>query len=173
MVARDKPTLKACRNLEEDLVLYYYGELSASDRRNCEAHLKDCDACRASLAEISKLLPITTAHDEPPPTFWNDYSREMRRKLDAVAERETWWRRIVSLLSPLPVPALATGAVLLVALTLTLGKGLWQSSNSAPDDPALMEVLPIAEQLDFFSDMELLDNLDLLETLGGQGYGTT
>jgi hypothetical protein len=35
-----------------------------------------------------------------------------------------------------------------------------------------MEVLPIAEQLDFFSDMELLDNLDLLETLGGQGNGT-
>lgn len=171
MIARDKPASQPCRNLEEDLVLYYYGELSESDRRRCEAHLKDCDACRASLAAMSKLLPITAAHDEPPPAFWNDYSREMRGKLDAVTERETWWRRIVGLVAPLPVPALATGAVLLLALTLTLGKGLWQSSTSAPDDESFMEVLPIAEQLDFFSDMELLDNLDLLETLG-QGNGT-
>jgi anti-sigma factor RsiW len=172
MVARDKPALKACRNLEEDLVLYYYGELSETDRRNCEAHLKDCEYCRGSLAAMSKLLPITATHDEPPPDFWNDYGREMRRKLDAVAVRETWWRRIVGLVAPLPVPALATGAVLLLALTLTLGKGLWQSLTSAPDDEALIEVLPMAEQLDFFSDMELLDNLDLLETLGGQGNGT-
>jgi len=172
MVARDKPALKACRNLEEDLVLYYYGELNESARSNCEAHLKICETCRASLAEMRSLLPMTAAHDEPAQAFWDDYSREMRRKLDAVAERETWWRRIVGLAAPFPVPALATGAVLLLTLTLTLGKGLWQSSTSAPDDEALIEVLPMAEQLDFFSDMEILDNLDLLETLGGQGNGT-
>jgi len=172
MVARDKPALKACRNLEEDLVLYYYGDLNESARSNCEAHLKNCETCRASLAEMRSLLPMTAAHDEPAQAFWDDYSREMRRKLDAVAERETWWRRIVDLATPLPVPALATGAVLLLALTLTLGKGLWQSSTSAPDDEVLIEVLPMAEQLDFFSDMEILDNLDLLETLGVQGNGT-
>ena len=172
MVARDKPALKACRNLEEDLVLYYYGEVSESARGNCEAHLKNCEACRASLAEMRSLLPMTAAHDEPPQAFWEDYSREMRRKLDAVTERETWWRRIVGSVAPLPVPALATGAVLLLALTLTLGKGLWQSSTTALDDEALIEVLPMAEQLDFFSNMELLDNLDLLETLTGQGNGT-
>ena len=172
MVARDKPALKACRNLEEDLVLYYYGEVSESARGNCEAHLKNCEACRASLAEMRSLLPMTAAHDEPPQAFWEDYSREMRRKLDAVTERETWWRRIVGSVAPLPVPALATGAVLLLALTLTLGKGLWQSSTTALDDEALIEVLPMAEQLDFFCNMELLDNLDLLETLTGQGNGT-
>ena len=172
MVARDKPALKACRNLEEDLVLYYYGEVSESARGNCEAHLKNCEACRASLAEMRSLLPMTAAHEEPAQAFWDDYSRELRRKLDAVTERETWWRRIVGSVAPLPVPALATGAVLLLALTLTLGKGLWQSSTTALDDEALIEVLPMAEQLDFFSNMELLDNLDLLETLTGQGNGT-
>jgi anti-sigma factor RsiW len=172
MVRRDKPAVKACRNLEEDLVLYYYGELSESARGNCETHLKICEACRASLAEMRSLLRMTAAHDEPAQAFWDNYGREMRRKLDAVAERETWWRRIVGLVVPLPVPALAISAVLLLALTLTLGKGLWQSSTPAPDDEAVIEVLPMAEQLDFFSDMELLDNLDLLETLGGQGNGT-
>jgi hypothetical protein len=72
---------------------------------------------------------------------------------------------------PLPIPAL-TPALLLLALALTFGKGLWQPSAPAPDDESFMEVLPIAEQLEFFSDMELLDNLDLLETLGGHGNGT-
>jgi anti-sigma factor RsiW len=172
MIARDKPASQPCRNLEEDLVLYYYGELSESDRRNCEAHLKDCEECHASLAEMNKLLPITSAHDEPPPAFWNDYSRELRQKLDTAAERKSRWWRIANLFAPLPMPALATGAVLLLALALTFGKGLWQPSAPAPDDESFMEVLPIAEQLEFFSDMELLDNLDLLETLGGQGNGT-
>jgi anti-sigma factor RsiW len=172
MSAQDKPASQPCRNLEEDLVLYYYGELAESERRNCEAHLKDCEYCRASLAAMSKLLPITAAHDEPPPAFWNDYSREMRHKLDWAAERKSWWQSIAGLFAPIPIPALATGAVLLLALALTFGKGLWQPSAPAPDDESFMEVLPIAEQLDFFSDMELLDNLDLLETLGGQGNGT-
>ena len=172
MVARDKPALKVCRNLEEDLVLYYYGELSDSARSNCETHLKNCEACRASLAEMRRLLPMTAAHDKPAQAFWDDYGRELRHKLDAVAERETWWRRIVALVAPLPVPALATGAVLLLALALTFGKGLWQPSTPAPIDDTLLEVLPMAERLEFFSDMEILDNLDLLETLGGQGNGT-
>ena len=172
MVARDKPALKACRNLEEDLVLYYYGEVSESARGNCEVHLKNCEACRASLAEMRSLLPMIAAHDEPPQAFWEDYRREMRQKLAGIEQRKTWWQSIAMFLAPFPAPALATGAVLLLALTLTLGKGLWHSSAPAPDDEAFMEVWPMAEQLDFFSNMELLDNLDLLETLSGQGNGT-
>ncbi|HXK30605.1 MAG TPA: zf-HC2 domain-containing protein [Candidatus Binatia bacterium] len=172
MVARDKPALNACRNLEEDLVLYYYGELSEGALSNCEAHLKNCEACRASLAEMRSLLPMTAAHDEPPPTFWNDYSREMRQKLDLAADRKPWWQSIAGLFAPIPMPALATGALLLLALALTFGKGFWQPSSPAPVDDTLLEVLPMAERLEFFSDMEILDNLDLLETLGGQGSGT-
>ena len=170
-MAQDKPASRPCRNLEEDLVLYYYGELAESDRRHCEAHLKDCEYCRASLAEMTKLLPMTAAHDKPPPAFWDDYSREMRQKLDSVAERRSWWQHIAGFFAPLPMPALATGAMLLLALALTFGKGLWQPSTPAPDDDTLLEVLPMAERLDFFSDMEILDNLDLLEMLGGQGSG--
>ena len=172
MVAQDKPASKACRNMEEDLVLYYYGELADAARGGCEAHLKECQSCRKSLAEMRKLLPMTVAAGEPPPAFWDHYSRELRQKLDVVAEGKNWRRRIVSFLRPVPMPALAVAAMVLLALTLTLGKGLWQPSAPSPDDEAFMEVLPMAEQLDFFSDMELLDNLDLLETLPGQGNGT-
>jgi hypothetical protein len=172
MATRDKPVTKTCRNLEADLVLYYYGELPEQDRRDCDAHLKECECCRSSLAGMHRLLPLTAVSDEPPQAFWDGYSRELRQKLDSVAEKGSWWKSVAALFKPLPVPALATGAVLLLALALTLGKGLWQPSAPAPDDQAVIEVLPMAEQLEFFSDMDLLDNLDLLETLTGQGNGT-
>ena len=172
MVTQHNAASKACKNFEEDLVLYYYGELGEAARGDIEGHLKDCDSCRLSLGAMRKLLPMTVETDEPPRAFWDNYSREMRRKIDAVAERKTWWRKIAALFRPLPIPALATGAVVLLALTLTLGRGLWQSSAPSPDDAAFMEVLPMAENLDFFSNMELLDNMDLLETLSGPGNGT-
>jgi hypothetical protein len=172
MVVRDKPAAKTCRNLEADLVLYYYRELAERDRRDCEAHLKECEYCRSSLAEMHRLLPLTAVSDEPPPAFWDGYSRELRQKLDSVAGKGSWWKSVAAWFKPLPVPALATGAVLLMALALTLGKEFWQASAPAPDDQAVIEVLPMAEQLEFFSDMDLLDNLDLLETLTGQGNGT-
>jgi hypothetical protein len=34
-----------------------------------------------------------------------------------------------------------------------------------------MEVLPVAENLDFFANMEILDAMDLLESLSGPGNG--
>jgi hypothetical protein len=113
------------------------------------------------------LLPITAAHDEPPPAFWGDYSREMRQTSAAGKPGG----EVSQIIAPSPCP-LATGAMLLLALALTFGKGLWQPSTPAPVDDTLLEVLPMAERLEFFSDMEILDNLDLLETLGGQGNGT-
>ena len=132
MIAQDKPASKACRNLEEDLVLYYYGELAESDRGRCVAHLNDCEHCRATFAEMGKLLPITAAHDEPTTTFWNDYSREMRQKLDLAAQRKSWWLSIAGLFAAIPMPALATGAMLLLALALTFGKNLWRPATPAP-----------------------------------------
>jgi anti-sigma factor RsiW len=172
MVTRDNAASKACKNLEEDLVLYYYGELSEAARGDVETHLKGCDSCRAGLSTMSKLMPMTVTPDEPPQSFWDNYSRETRHKLAAVTERKPWWQRFAALFQLLPMPALATGAVVLLALTLTLGRGLWQSSAPSSDDAAFMEVLPIAENLEFFSNMEVLDNMDLLETLGGPGNGT-
>jgi hypothetical protein len=36
----------------------------------------------------------------------------------------------------------------------------------------MMEVLPVAENLDFFANMEILDAMDMLESLGGPGNGS-
>jgi hypothetical protein len=71
------------------------------------------------------------------------------------------------------VPALAGTAVVALALTLTSGKRTTttdEAINDAPSaDPALIEVMPMAENLDLFNNMDVLEDIDVLEVLGSFG----
>jgi hypothetical protein len=70
------------------------------------------------------------------------------------------------------MPALATAAVVVLALTFTLGKGFWKSPDARPPmDAALLEALPVAENLDFYNNLEILDAMELLEFMGEPGNG--
>ena len=156
--------IKACAELEPDLVLYYYGELDSAGRSRVEAHTQACESCRASLKAMQTMLPLTVGVDEPPQTFWTAYTRDMRHKLAEVDEGKPWWRRLVGLPHSWALPAFAASAAIAIALVLTLDKG-WMAPSDVPvSDRALMEALPVAEHLDFFSHMELLDTIELLES---------
>lgn len=170
MVSKEQANVAACASKEEDLVLYYYGELSVTERAAIESHTRNCSGCRSYLDQIASILPLTVQPDEPGQPFWDQYSREMRGKLDAT-ERKSWWQAIREWLQPWTIPAMAATAVGVMALTFTLGKGFFHPTDSPPEDQSLMEVLPVAENLEFFSNMELLDSMDLLESLGGPGNG--
>jgi predicted anti-sigma-YlaC factor YlaD len=154
---------RTCEKMEEDLVLYYYKELSGGQQTQVETHIKDCAPCRLYLQEMASILPSTVMNDDPPATFWTDYNREMRLKLSEVREKKAWWQSLLGLLQPWPRPAFAMAAVVVLALTITLGKTFWRSQESPPDDQALIEVLPVAENLEFFKDMDVLDAMDFLE----------
>jgi predicted anti-sigma-YlaC factor YlaD len=164
---------RACESMEEDLVLYYYKELSSAQQPQVETHIKDCAPCRLYLQEMASILPSTVMNDDPPATFWTDYNREMRLKLSEVREKKAWWQSLLGLLQPWPRPALAMAAVVVLALTVTLGKTFWRSQESPPDDQALIEVLPVAENLEFFKDMDVLDAMDFLENSDSPTKGTT
>jgi anti-sigma-K factor RskA len=163
----DESVKKApCPELESDLVLFHYGELHEEEQQRVRAHLKDCAACTQSLKELAALLPQTILADEPPSAFWNDYSRELRYKLAQFEEPESWWRRLFVSFKPWGIPALAASAVVALALTFGLGKNLWQQGETAlPEDGAMLEVLPIAENLDFYRNLEVLDNLEILQQM--------
>jgi hypothetical protein len=60
-----------------------------------------------------------------------------------------------------------------LALTLTFGKRFWSSKEIPQDDVAVVEILPMAEDLEFFKTMEVLDAMDLLENIGGPVKGST
>jgi anti-sigma factor RsiW len=166
MAQHDKSAAVACTQWEEDLVLHYYGELSGSERTAVEDHMRGCEPCRFYLKELASVLPLAVKPDEPPQAFWDNYSREMRRKLTEVKGRKPWWQSLISCAQPWAIPVSATAAVAVLALTLTVGKGFWSAKESPQDDEAFMEILPAAENLEFFRNMEVLDAMDFLEEMG-------
>ncbi len=161
--------LAPCAEREENLVLLHYGDLGGAERADLHAHVQGCAPCAAYLKDLGALMPLTIAAGEPPPSFWTDYNRELRHKIDAVVERKTWSQKLAAFFQPRWMPALATAAMVALALTFTVGRGIWTSSDPAREDAALIEVLPVAENLEFFNAMEVLDNLDVLESMAGQG----
>jgi hypothetical protein len=64
------------------------------------------------------------------------------------------------------IPVLATAAVLLLVLSFTVDKGFWRPSERPSQDEALLEVLPITENFEFYNNLDLLDNMELLEFMG-------
>jgi hypothetical protein len=163
----------ACKPFEEDLVLYYYGELGGNERAALESHLSVCQPCQLYLKELETILPLAVKFDTPPQPFWDDYSREMRLKLAAASERKSWWRSLALSLQPWAIPVSATATVALLALALTFGKGLWSAREVSQDDTDVVELLPMAENLEFFKTMEVLDAMDFLENMGGSATGSS
>ena len=165
MAQRPENPANACTDLEADLVLLHYGDVDDTQRARLQAHAADCAGCASYLEELTVLMPLTIKTDTPPQEFWMDYSRELRHKIDASIENRFSWHRITALFTPRYLTALATAATLILALTFTLGRGLWSGKNDLPDDE-LTEALPVTENLEFFRAMDVLDDLDLLEMMG-------
>ncbi len=158
----------ACNELEQDLVLYHYGELSGETRDQIATHLRDCSGCASYLKELTALLPLTVIGDEPAEEFWQNYSREMRHKLADLQEKKSWWQAVQTFVRPWTVPALAGTAVVALALTFTIGKKT--TTDDAPTaDQAVIEVLPMAENLELFNNMDVLEDIDVLEVMGISG----
>ena len=167
MNEQTKTLASPCGELEENLVLFHYGDLDGAERSALQAHLHSCAACAGYLKELETWLPLTLKADQPPETFWTDYNRELRQKLDRAAEKKSWRQTLSDIFQPRWMPAFATAGIVALALTLTIGRGIW-STNDSQDDAAIMEMLPVAENLEFFKTMDVLDNLDLLESMGSQ-----
>src|SRR3954449_9344698 len=111
-----------CKSLEEDLVLYYYQEVSETDKRRLEDHLDLCTGCRKFIADLHRLLPQMKNVDELPQSFWDKYHREMVQKLTAQEESRHWLRDFFAPLRFWMLPAFGTAAVAALALGLVFTK---------------------------------------------------
>ncbi len=130
MTARDGPHL--------DVAGYALGTLHTEERARFEAHLRECDACRAELAELAPVARLAAAAPplpSPPPDL-------RARTLLAVAHAAgqpraasvrsaTPERRSRFRLARLGVPAAALAAVLLALLIVRTGD----------DDPGRLEAV--------------------------------
>ncbi len=172
MADRNHFPSQTCKEYEQDLILFYYGELKEGELHRTDAHLQACDSCRQTLESLRSLLPLTVKEDQPPQSFWDDYSRELRGKLDQVEAKVPWWDRVLSLIRPWPVPAAATAIVLLLALTLTLNRTLRRPEQAPAVNGEIFEILRMADDVEFYKNLDLLDSMDMLEVPGAFSNGS-
>ncbi len=165
MIRRSDSLGSACKDFEETVVLYYYGDCAGPERDRAEEHLKACNSCSRFLAELRAFLPLMAQPKELPQAFWDNYYGELRRKLAARDRRESWWGGRFSWLRPLAVPALGTAMVVILALAFPVSRGLWRPQGRPTEETAPQEIRAVAKNLDFFETMDLLESLDLLEAL--------
>jgi hypothetical protein len=121
---------------EEELVLYYYGEVD--DRAGAAAHLDACPPCGRAYAALSQVLTAIEPPAVPEPRV--GFERDMWRRLAPIVTRETrptWWSRFRQLLAPAGVDlrgprlALAGAVTALVVLAFAAGR----LSNAPADAP--------------------------------------
>jgi anti-sigma factor RsiW len=55
-----------CENVQEQLNRFVAGDLPVADRQAVQAHLAECAACRAKLAELDALAGVLSDAPSPP-----------------------------------------------------------------------------------------------------------
>ena len=123
---------------DEELLLDYYGEATATEQTRVHAHLAQCDDCRRLDTELRAVLSAveTTPITEPPP----DFEREMWARIEPllpVRRRERSWSWM------LPPLAAAAAVVLLVVAAYSAGR----RSNQPPPTEATVERNDALERL--------------------------
>jgi hypothetical protein len=97
---------------EEDLVLHYYGELTAGDGHTAALHLSDCDECRRSYTRLQRVM--TAVDSLPEPSLPDGFERTVWARLEpALPERRPW--RSWLLLSPANLVWISAIVVLVAA----------------------------------------------------------
>ena len=157
----------ACKDFEEDLVLYYYGEGSTAERQRIERHVSGCACCRLFVDDLQRLLPHMTESREMTQAFWDNYLRETVTKLAEREQRNSWCRSLFAPMQSWWVPAFGTVAIALLAFGLILGKGKLTSFIDHSTASLPQAVLADGEQLEFFKSLDMLESLDGLEEREG------
>ena len=165
MVQQSHSLRPACKDFEEHLVLYYYGDCPAPERDKLEEHLKECASCSRFLEDLRAYLPLMVRPKNLPQAFWDSYYRELQKKLAALEEKGAWWRELRSFVRPWAVPALGAVLGLVLALGVTFSRGTWRLWERSNTEEIPQEIRVAANDIDFFEVMDLLDSIDLLEAL--------
>jgi len=163
MKNRVAPLEGACKDYEEDLVLYYYGDCGAAERATIEKHLVQCLRCGKFVDDLGRVLPQMAPKPELPQAFWDSYFRETMAKLEEQTERQSWWRRWLAPMNGWLVPALGTAAVAVLAIVLVLEKREVATTIDAASSTIPAEVLVDSNQLEFFKSLDILESLSTLE----------
>lgn len=137
-----------CERMEILLVGYLDGRASAAERREAEAHLGECAACRTRVEEFRRLWGVLDELPaaEPSPAF----DARLRQRIAAAPQPSLWnW------LAPAPRVAFAFAAMLLLAVWLS-----WQSPRPAVE--SLRAEQRSEQEFSMIRDLQVLEDFDVL-----------
>ena len=163
MAAKELETM--CKQFEEDLVLYYYGEIGNNEKHKLEQHLGHCVGCGRFIEDLHRLLPHIALPEELPQSFWDDYYRETVAKLRDQAEQKFYWRNLFAPMRIWMIPAFGTAVIAALAFGVVLSKGNLPSLYNQAQERIPREIVTDTEQLEFFRSLDMLEALSSLEGL--------
>ncbi len=136
-----------CEQMENRLIAYLDGKANRTERREVEAHLAACAACRIRAEEFRLLWGVLdeAPMTEPSPAF----NARLRARLAAEPCPRSFWSWLA------PSPRLA------FAVSMLLVGSVWISSLSQP--PRQDSVMPNADaEFRMIKDLPVLEDYDVL-----------
>lgn len=132
-----------CERISNALIPYMDGRADAAKRREVEAHLAGCDACRARVEEYRKLWNVLDEVSATEPSF--GFDARLRARI-AAEPRRNWFAWLV------PSPRLAFATAFLVALSV------WMANLPAERQ----ETMTSEKQFQMIRDLSVLENYEVL-----------
>jgi hypothetical protein len=97
-----------CNNIEEKLSAYIEGLSSSEEKAMIEEHLKSCQACRTSLADLEKTVSYVKSLEDIEPPAWLSRKVMTRVRKEAAPKEGILHKLFYPLHIKLPVQAIAT-----------------------------------------------------------------
>jgi len=136
-----------CTRFQVDGMRLLDGELSAEEKAEYEAHVRECDDCRRELKDLGRIVQLTETLRlrSPDEEFWRNYWRSLFRRMErrtgvflmaAGAAVISIFVLLKAVTSPkfLSVPGIAAAAVLLgvIILFLSVARERYHESKNDP-----------------------------------------
>lgn len=137
----DKYRVMTSHLTEDELVLHYYGELTASEEGHLTAHLTSCPACHDHLRQLQRVLAVIDESALAGPELPQHFERTVWARLEPNLQRRRAGWASWFLLSPGRLARLAWMAmvVLLVGAAFIAGRLLPRSQEGATSAGDLRE----------------------------------
>jgi anti-sigma factor RsiW len=136
----------SCKRMEERILPYVDGRVKESERREMEAHLAECAACRL---RVSEFRGVTGLLDELPQIEPSAaFDARVHARVAAEPAKQSWWAWFM------PSPRVAFAASMLLVATL------WIGGHTNSNQPAIaQDDIPVLENYDVLSNFEPLTEL--------------
>jgi anti-sigma factor RsiW len=136
----------SCKRMEDRILSYVDGRVKESERREMEAHLAACAACRL---RVNEFRAVTGLLDELPQIEPSAaFDTRVHARVAAEPVWQGWWAWFT------PAPRVAFAASLLVLAMV------WIGTHSNSNQPAIaQEDIPVLENYDVLSNFEPLTEL--------------